>query len=154
MDQVPFGDNPTSRCRYYRDVCDLPATVTPPDRILLSAGSVGAITMPARLGDRVRTRLLWSGSPTSPIALHPRSKRWTFLVRPDVPTDDTPLFRELFRLDVHIVPQGASIALPAPTDSSRDIRHWVTPPRGTFRPSGFAVIEAISSLAATGVRHV
>ncbi len=38
MNQSEFGDTPVSRCRYYRQVCGLPAIIDPPE---LAASSFG-----------------------------------------------------------------------------------------------------------------
>ncbi|RBO92406.1 hypothetical protein DFR74_10349 [Nocardia puris] len=44
-----------------------------------------------------------------PILHHPRSDRWSFLVRPDIP-DDVGLFAELFRANVSVVREGPPTA--------------------------------------------
>ncbi|WP_228835167.1 hypothetical protein [Nocardia abscessus] len=46
---VVLADTPVSRCRFYRNVCGLPARIEPMGRIFVPSGSVGAITMPAQL---------------------------------------------------------------------------------------------------------
>ncbi|MFI9403615.1 DNA-directed RNA polymerase subunit beta [Nocardia sp. NPDC052316] len=141
MHDPTFRDTPFSRCAYYRRTCGLPAGIQPEaGRIVVKVGLVGAITMPARLGQRVRDDMLFRGCPVGPIMAHIRSRRWTFLCRPDVP-DDTRLFTELFRLDVAIVPFGGEIALPSPTDSHTPSRAWVVLPRDTFRPSCAVIID-------------
>ncbi|MEU7766500.1 hypothetical protein AB0B25_15390 [Nocardia sp. NPDC049190] len=40
MNETEFGDTPMSRCRYYRQVCDLPAIIVPSPlgRIIIRAG--------------------------------------------------------------------------------------------------------------------
>lgn len=142
------GDTPRSRCLFYRRQCDLPAVVDPPElgRIVLRAGSVWAMTMPTRLGQAVKAHMQSRGVPLGPIVGHPRSGRWSFLIRPDLP-DDVPLFAELFRLDVSVCREGATIALPSPTASVGSIRCWIEPPRNSFRPSGQVVVEAIRAWA-------
>lgn len=138
----PSADTPASRCRFYRQ-CGLPAAVQPElGRIIVPAGRVGAITMPARLGQEVKALLQLRRSALGPIISHPRSKRWTYLVRPDLP-DEVALFAELFRLDVSVARRGAQIARPSPADRSPCFRVWVEPPRDTFRPSGSVVVAAI-----------
>ncbi|WP_454194194.1 DNA-directed RNA polymerase subunit beta [Nocardia sp. Marseille-Q1738] len=138
------ADTPTTRCRFYRQSCGLPAIVQPElgGRIVVPADSVGAITMPARLGGAVKGRMKSQGMRLGPIVSHPRSKRWTFIVVPDVP-DEVRLTAELFRLNVSVSRAGAQIALPSPVARSAGFRVWVTPPRDGFRPSGMAVVEAI-----------
>lgn len=150
MDHEPFEDTPVSRCQFYRRACGLPAVIDPPGlgRIVVRAGSVWGITMPARLGQAVRAHLHGQGNSVGPIVGHPRSGRWTFLIRPDLgETDDMRLFAELFRLDVSVARAGATIALPSPTASAGAIRQWIEPPANSFRPSGVAVVRAIRAWA-------
>ncbi|WP_454194793.1 DNA-directed RNA polymerase subunit beta [Nocardia sp. Marseille-Q1738] len=144
MDPIASGDTPMSRCRYYRRTCDLAAVIDPPElgRIIVRAGSVWGITMPVRLGQSVRAHMDKHGQASGPIVAHPRAKRWTFLIRPDLPDEDR-LFSELFRLDVSVAREGATIALPSPAASSESIRHWVIPARSPFRPSGLVVVAAV-----------
>lgn len=146
MEHVPFGDTPYTRCIFYRRVCDLPATIDPPEigRIVMRADHVWALMMPAHLGQRVRVDLRNRGAACGPVISHLRSNRWSFLVRPDLP-DETPLFAELFRIDVSVVRTGGTIALPSPTDWGARFRRWIQPPRCAFRPSGRTVIESIRS---------
>ncbi|WP_040834147.1 hypothetical protein [Nocardia brevicatena] len=146
--RISFGDTPATRCRFYRRVCDLPAIVDPPHlgRIVMRATRVWAVTMPAPLGRSVRSELAGRHGETGPILAHPRSNRWSFLIRPDL-GDDVHLFAEMFRLDVSIVRTGGTIALPSPTDLDTHLRQWVEPPRCPFRPSGLVVTDAIRRAA-------
>ncbi len=118
MDHVPFGDTPLTRCEYYRLVCGLPAYIDQPALgwIAFNAGRTGALTMPTPLAVQVRERMQRRGGAVGPTIVHLRSNRWTFLIRPDVPS---------------------------PTYRSREIRRWIEIPHSTFRPSGMAVVEAI-----------
>ncbi|MGK8555239.1 DNA-directed RNA polymerase subunit beta [Nocardia gipuzkoensis] len=147
-DTHALDDTPLTRCRFYRQVCGLAAVVQPEagGRIIVPTGSVGAITMPARLGASVKNQMLNRNMRLGPIVSHPRSKRWSFLARPDVP-DDVKLFAELFRLNVSVSPFGAQIALPSPTSGSISFRTWVQAPRDSFRPSGIVVIAAVRECA-------
>ncbi|QIS18388.1 DNA-directed RNA polymerase subunit beta [Nocardia terpenica] len=150
MDQIGFADTVTSRCTYYRRTCGLPAGIQPQTgRIVLRVGVVGAITMPATLGLRVRDDLLHRRNILGPIISHLRSRRWTYLVRPDLP-QDLSLFAEMFRLDVSIVPVGGEIALPSPQDAEAGFRQWIAPPRDTFRPSGRVIIDQIGTTMGRG----
>ncbi len=144
MEREPYSDTPVSRCRFYRRECDLPANVDPPElgRIVMQAGHVWALTMPAELGQKAKAHMESRGSAIGPIVLHPRSNRWTFLIRADLPEDDR-LFAELFRNNVQVARTGATIALPSPTAESGGVRQWIEPPRNTFRPSGQVVVAAI-----------
>ncbi|MEV4130393.1 DNA-directed RNA polymerase subunit beta [Nocardia sp. NPDC049707] len=154
MDHIAFGDTPVSRCHYYRRVCDLPATVDPPHlgRIIMKAEHVWALIMPGHLGRAVKSRMRQHDSDIGPILSHPRSGRWTYLVRPDIP-DDVRLFAEMFRLDVSVVRTGGTIALPSPVDHCVEFRRWVQPPRCTFRPSGLVIVDAIRACSGQPMRR-
>lgn len=146
-DDTMILETPAGRCRFYRQVCGLPAGIDPAfGRISLWSGSIGAITVPAQLGAQVKNHMREHGAPAGPIVSHPRSKRWTMLVRPDV-SNDVPLFSEMFRLNVTLVPPGAEIALPSPVD---DVRVWAQAPRDSYRPSGMGVIDAIRACSPRG----
>ncbi|WP_433492158.1 DNA-directed RNA polymerase subunit beta [Nocardia grenadensis] len=156
MDHVFLGDTPLTRCRYYRQVCDLPARIDPPElgRIVMPAGHTWALMMPSALGfavkkDLQRCRDHDAGTGAGPIISHIRSGRWSFLIRPDLP-DDTALFAEMFRLNVSVVRTGATIALPSPTDRGALFRRWIQPPRSPFCPSGRLVIDSVRACAARG----
>lgn len=153
MAHISFGDTPRSRCHFYRRVCDLPAVIDPPElgRIIMRASYVGALTMPAPLGRAVRQVMQRRRDAIGPIVAHPRSNRWTYIVRPDLP-DDTKLFAEMFRLDVSIVREGGTVALPSPTAESGAVRHWIETPRDRYRPSGMVVVQAIRACADPGRR--
>ncbi|WP_280311706.1 DNA-directed RNA polymerase subunit beta [Nocardia abscessus] len=144
MDDEPFGDTPVSRCEFYRRKCGLPAVIDPPEigRIIVRAGSVWGVTMPIRLGQRVKAHLHSGGNQPGPIIAHPRSGRWTFLVDPDIPAVDMDRYAELFRWDVSIADTGSMIALPSPSPGGA-IRHWIIPPRNAFRSSGRDVLTAL-----------
>ncbi|CAM4096927.1 DNA-directed RNA polymerase subunit beta [Nocardia ninae] len=153
MKNIPFGDTAVSRCVYYRLVCGLPANIDPPGsgRLTFPAGSTGVLTMPGSLGGALRTYMQRHGVAVGPIVAHGGSNRWSFLVRPDVPDDDTRVFNDLFRLNVMIVRKG-TIPLPSPPEELRGgSRWWIEPPCNTFRPSGRVVVEAIR--ACTGINR-
>ncbi|WP_280471512.1 DNA-directed RNA polymerase subunit beta [Nocardia cyriacigeorgica] len=154
MEHVPSGDTPRTRCRYYRDVCGLPAWIHPTElgRVVLPAEQVWALMMPSALGlavksDLERCRNHDVGIGAGPIISHVRSGRWSFLVEPDIP-DETALFAEMFRLNVSIVRTGATIALPSPSDPGELFRRWIHLPPCTIRPSGLAVIDSIRACTA------
>ncbi|GAA5068442.1 DNA-directed RNA polymerase subunit beta [Nocardia callitridis] len=143
MEYPAFANTSVSQCAFYRRTCGLPACVDPTaDRIILKAGVVGAITMPDRFGQFVRDDMRFRGAALGPVIAHIRSRRWTFLCRPDLPTD-IHLFAELMRLDICVAPFGADIALPSPSDARTPRRAWVIPPRDTFRPSGAVLLAAV-----------
>ncbi|WP_330229442.1 DNA-directed RNA polymerase subunit beta [Nocardia sp. NBC_00508] len=151
MNHAAFADTPASRCAFYRRTCGLPAGIHPEiGRIVVKAGVVGGITMPDRMGQWVRDDMLFRGHPLGPVVAHIRSRRWTFLCRPDLP-DDTRLFAALFRLDVSVVPFGGEIALPSPADANGGFRRWVVAPRDTFRPSGAVIVDCVLTCAGRSV---
>ncbi|NKY30629.1 hypothetical protein NG2371_05536 [Nocardia gamkensis] len=149
MVQIAFGRTPLSRCAYYRQVCDLPAEVDPPQvgRIVLGMGVAWAVIMPATLGQDVKVWMQRHHHRIGPIMSHPRSKRWTYLTQPDLP-DDIMLFAEMFRLDVSLVRAGATVALPSPADRGTTFRAWIARPDSAFRPSGSVVVAAIRGCVA------
>ncbi|MGQ4618083.1 hypothetical protein [Nocardia sp. R7R-8] len=104
--------------------------------------------MPAGLGQKVRDDLTDRRTTLGPIISHVRSKRWTFLTRPDLP-DDVRLFAELFRLNVSIVPSGGEIALPSPAAADAGYRHWIVAPQNDFRPSGSSIVDTVRSCTGT-----
>ncbi|WP_280296258.1 DNA-directed RNA polymerase subunit beta [Nocardia abscessus] len=131
----------------------MPTFVVPgTGRISMRAGRIGAITLPAQLGAAVRQYLHARAARPGPVVSHPRSKRWTFLVVPNVPLDDIRLFAELFRLNASIAPFGAEIALPSPADQRTATRIWVHAPRDSYRPSGLSVVESIRACATPSQR--
>jgi hypothetical protein len=107
------------------------------------------LMMPAPLGQLVKIHMQQRLSDVGPILSHPRSNRWTYLVRSDLPDDDS-LFAEMFRLNVSVVRAGGTIALPSPTDQCVEFRRWVEPPQCTFRPSGLVVVDSIRACAGPG----
>lgn len=151
---VPFGDTPHTRCAFYRRVCDLPARIDPPElgRIIVRADHIAALVMPSALGHAVHTDLQHchrhGAIPAlGPVLAHPRSGRWTFLVRPDLP-DDTALFTEMFRLGITITRPGATLALPSPIDRGEHFRRWIHLPHNPFRPSGRTVLDSLRACTA------
>ncbi|WP_228835166.1 hypothetical protein [Nocardia abscessus] len=96
----------------------------------------------------MKIRMQKFGGPAGPIISHPRSKRWTFLVVPDIPHDMS-LFAELFRLNATLTPFGAQIALPSPADDvgGGRFRVWAQAPRDSYRSSALAVVGAIRDCA-------
>ncbi len=144
MDHPASGDESSSRCDYYRRICDLPAAFDPsrPDRIVMPTTTVWGLIMPTALGQAVQAEMRKRQAEPGPILSHPRSHRWTFLIQPDLPEDDRS-FAEMFRSNVSVVRTGGTIALPGPSERGAEFRVWVEPPRSAFRPSGRAVLDAV-----------
>ncbi len=149
-----IGDTPMSVCDFYRKVCDLPAEVHPPHlgRITLRAGRVCGLMMPAFIGSEVKAWMHRHDHRVGPILTHPRYQRWTFLTRPDLPTD-VRLYAELSRLNVSILRAGGSISLPGPGQRPGLFRAWVQPPRDPYRPPARVVVEALRGCAAQHARQ-
>ncbi|WP_327112562.1 DNA-directed RNA polymerase subunit beta [Nocardia sp. NBC_01730] len=144
MQAGPFRDTPASRCVFYRRIAGLAAGVDPhTGRITVRAGSVWGLGMPAHCGYQVREELRRHQHAIGPIVSYPRSRTWTFLVRPDLP-ESPALFAQLYRAGVAAYCHGQVIALPSPTDRPPAMRHWVELPQDGFRPSAAVVITAIS----------
>lgn len=132
-----------ARCRRYRKEHGLYGIVDSAlGRIMLEVGSVGAVTMPADLGGRVRDHLFARGR-CGPIIGHPRSGRWTFLTGPaDGSYLDNALFSDLFRECASVALPGSHIVLPSPTDEHNGYRTWIRPPEADFRPGIAEVVSA------------
>ncbi|MBF6215889.1 DNA-directed RNA polymerase subunit beta [Nocardia puris] len=146
------SDTPVDRCRYYRDVCGLPAVIHPTAGcISVAVGAIGAVTMPAALGMKVRARLRRTEPGRGPIILHPRSSRWTFLVDRDDYADLDRQFSTLFGLNVTVAALGAEIALPTPHvgGEADPLRVWIELPGNNLRPSVTRVVAAVLSSPAT-----
>lgn len=150
MDAHPPEDTPAARCQYYRRECGLPAGIDPEvGRIAVRTGEFWALTMPDALGQAVKTDQENRQVELGPIISHPRSQRWTFLIRPDL-SHEMRLFAELFRLHVSVVRDGAEVALPSPADEQSSYRWWVEWPSGTYRPSGLALLDSIRRVTQRG----
>ncbi|MFE2993870.1 hypothetical protein ACFXG4_02505 [Nocardia sp. NPDC059246] len=132
-----------ARCRHYRKEHGLYGVVDSTlSRIMLEVGAVGAVTMPADLGHRVRDHLV-ARRRCGPVIAHPRSGRWTFLTGPtDDSYHDTALFSDLFRDCASVAQPGSTIVLPSPADEHSAYRTWIHPPEGDFRPELAEVLAA------------
>ncbi|GAB4589952.1 hypothetical protein [Nocardia sp. IFM 10818] len=132
-----------ARCRRYRKEHGLYGVVDSQlGRIMLEVGAVGAVTMPADIGARVRDHLK-AVHRCGPVIVHPRSHRWTFLTGPtDGSYLDMALFSDLFRDCAAVALPGSHIVLPSPTDEHSGYRLWICPPEGDFRPELAEVVAA------------
>ncbi|MEV6218795.1 DNA-directed RNA polymerase subunit beta [Nocardia sp. NPDC051833] len=140
-------DSPQSRSLFYRKVCGLPTFVDPTTgRIMMSAGSTGAVMMPADLAQRVKVELRRRNVGPCPIIGHPRAGTWSFLVRADMdPIGDPVAVAQLWRAHVAVVRDG-EIALPSPGPEHHIARTWVAPATTPFRPSGTTVLACVREL--------
>ena len=103
--------------------------------------------MPEALGASVLDTSIARGAVTGPIILHTRSRRWTFLLEPDIPFEDYELYAEMYRKSVTIAPIGASVALPTPSDPEDSYRRWKQLPANASRPSAADLIDLIRECA-------
>lgn len=145
--QTLFDDDDESetlqtRCAYYRS-WGLTAIIRPDVRriVVLANSDLGAVILPSRLAPQVRIKLGKSGLELGPTVSHPRSGRWTVLVRPDI-DENTATHALLFRSYVSVVRSGSEIALPTPSGERAVDRHWINPPKDALS-SGSAVVHAI-----------
>ncbi|MEV6274807.1 hypothetical protein [Nocardia sp. NPDC051832] len=139
-----------ARCRRYRKDHGLYGVVDPAlGRIMLEVGAVGAVVMPATLGERVRTLLAPGQASTGPVIAHPRSGRWTFLTGPtDSSYLDMALFSDLFRVCASVALPGTRLVLPSPADEQGGYRLWIDPPQRDFRPLLGDVVAATRACSA------
>lgn len=129
---------------YYRKHRGLPVSIDPcSGQLVVKTGAIAAITMPDTLGERVSTSLSAVGTEAGPIILHIRSRRWTFLLEPDIAFEDYALYAEIYCRSVTVAPIGASVALPSPDDPGDRYRRWKQLPLGSFRPSAALVLEHV-----------
>ena len=140
-------ESATDRCRRYLRVHQLPAVIeAESQRIVFRVDWVGAICMPAELGDQVRDAL---GVMRGPVVVHPRANRYTFLTGPHHTRVevDLDIFPRMFRVFAAVVPQGGTVVLPSPADEANGFRAWIDPPEGTFLPPQHVVINAVQTCA-------
>ncbi|QIS16648.1 hypothetical protein [Nocardia arthritidis] len=110
-------------------------------RPMITTGSIlGAMVMPAELGQRVLAAV--EPGYSTPVVADPGERTWTFLVDP-VLSVDVEVRRDLAEHHVTVVPSGRNVMLPA-TDSPLGW-HWAGEPEsGVLRlPPRAAVIAAV-----------
>ena len=98
--------------------------------------------MPSQLAQSVKIDLDRRFLGGGPIISHPRSARWTFLVRSDIPTQTRDDQESLWRSGIHLLTGGEQVALPTPIGCGVFYRSWINAPQSPFRPSGVAVVES------------
>ncbi|MFD4356749.1 DNA-directed RNA polymerase subunit beta [Nocardia sp. NPDC058518] len=141
-----------ARCSYYRS-CGIDAIVRPDVRriFVLANSRLGAVILPSQLAPQVRRKLSESGLAFGPTGSHPRSGRWTVMVRPDI-DETTATYAGLFRRYVSVVRGGGEIALPTPKGEREVDRHWISSPTDLL-PPGSAVVHAIKLCAELSPRR-
>jgi hypothetical protein len=102
--------------------------------------------MPSYVGQAVLKRMDTQALAVGPVISHPRSKRWTFLARPNV-ADYREVFAGLYRLDSTLAPTGAQVALPSPAEQASALRVWVRPPTSTYLPLATVVVDCLHRAA-------
>ncbi len=147
------GVTAASRCTYYREVCQIPAVLDPlTDQIIVVAGHVQAVMVPAPLGRRIRAELDRRDEECGPIVSHPKSGLWTFLTRSefrlDIPAADA---ASLWDHNVVVMASGVQIGLPTPTARNDDpVRLWELPPHSPQRPGTTTVLRAVRACVERG----
>ncbi|MGV9679157.1 DNA-directed RNA polymerase subunit beta [Nocardia sp. NPDC003482] len=146
------ADPLAAACVYYRQACQLDARVRPELAALIvtTSHTLGAITMPASLGARVRLYLRDQGRRVGPILSHSASARWTFLTRADIPCD-TATSARMYRRQVAVARPGTEITVPS-LSRQRGPRQWVEPPTDPYRTCAALVVAATDACAA-GLSH-
>ncbi|MEV6138186.1 hypothetical protein AB0L63_19400 [Nocardia sp. NPDC051990] len=134
-------DKAIELCGCYRHVCGLDAFVRDGvGPIFMRVGGVGAVRMPAPLGQRVHDRLVGPGPVVIEIDGASRAC-WTMLTGAvghhlwDVAT-----FGMLSAVETRLVPDGYEIRLPTPRDGRF---RWLVMPKDGYRPSPDHVIDAV-----------
>lgn len=126
------ADLPTCLARYRAD-CGIDAEVTDHGRIIVRAGAVGCIRIPARLGKRVAD-VLESRDLSTPIIVCEVTASWRFLTqRPS----GSELFDPLFIYQGKQSGYGAEISLPTPGYPGRT---WRVVPTGPERLPSATVV--------------
>lgn len=136
------ADTVRSRCEYYRSVYHLPAVADPASGLIgFAAGMVWAVEMPSELAQAVKIDMDRRRVGGGPIISHPRSTRWTFLVRSDIPAPAREN-ESLSRRGIQVLAGGEQIGLPSPAECGVFYRAWINAPNSPYRPSGAAVLES------------
>lgn len=144
MSLPPTDSAVSTAVDYYRQHCGLPVSIDPcSGRLIVRVGAIAAITAPDALGERVSSSLTAAGIEPGPIIAHTRSRRWTFLLEPDIAFEDYELYAEMYCRSVTVAPNGASVALPVPGDRGDKYRCWKQLPLLAFRPSAALVLEHV-----------
>ncbi|MET7991760.1 hypothetical protein ABZU76_12695 [Amycolatopsis sp. NPDC005232] len=139
------GDTAARRCEYYRLQCGLPVRLVEDNRIVLRlGGALGAVTMPAELGDDVGRSLLLR-SAAAPAIVHPGGKRWTFLTGPGSATLDH--VQALVPLGLSVVGDGAWVVLPSPETEALGMWVWARGSAWTEPPAQATVLATACALA-------
>ena len=136
------ADTVRSRCEYYRSVYHLPAVADSTSGVIgFATGMVWAVEMASELAQSVKIDMDRRRVGGGPIISHPRSARWTFLVRSDIPVptrgDDS-----LARNGIRVLSGGEQVELPSPAECGVFYRAWINAPSSPYRPSGAAVLES------------
>ncbi len=134
-------------CESYQTEHGLNAVVDPARHriVLLVAGIIGAVTMPAGLGRQVlaglRVRML-----AGPVIDRPTTARWTFITGPGHELGQT-ASAELLRLRVSVALVGDELALPSAEDDELGLLRWENPPSRNDFPPQSAVIATTRAIA-------
>lgn len=131
---VDQSDDIATRLARYRSVHDIDAHITDSGRIIVRAGHVGCIRIPADLGKLVVAELDRRDLAT-PVIVDDASTSWRFLTQRPA---SVPLFDPLFLSGGKQSGFGADISLPTP---GRPERRWLVAPTGTKRLPSATVVD-------------
>ncbi|MGW4366187.1 hypothetical protein ACWEKT_11120 [Nocardia takedensis] len=106
-----------------------------------ATGMVWAVEMPSELAQSVKIDMDRRRVGGGPIISHPRSARWTFLVRSDIAAPEA-TDESLSRRGIQVLAGGEQVGLPSPAECGVFYRAWVNAPTSPYRPSGAAVLES------------
>jgi hypothetical protein len=116
------------------------------DLVILIGGSVGAVSMPARLGAQVRQELGFAML-CGPIVADPGGGSWTFLTKPAGPLR-ADVAHDLAAVRVWVASRGAAVQIPCDTKGSAiGGWRWVERPVANRPlPPGSAVVSMVRRL--------
>ncbi|MBF6064706.1 hypothetical protein IU500_24720 [Nocardia terpenica] len=139
-------DNLADRVLHYRYVHELNCWVDDAERIVMHPVEVGALEVPATLGEPL-CRRLQDLFPGCPIIGH-NNQRMTILTRPEA--HESGLDDVLLSLGAALVESTALVVLPSPATEASGYRWWASTPRDAFRPRLETVIRVADQISGRG----
>ncbi|MEG8181921.1 hypothetical protein GZH49_25830 [Nocardia terpenica] len=139
-------DDLSERVRHYRNVYELNCWADDAERIVMHPVDVGALEVPATLGESLCRRLqdLIQGCPV----IGHSNQRMTILTRPEA--HESGLDDVLLSLRATLVESTALVVLPSPATEASGYRRWASTPRNAFRPRLETVIRLADQISGRG----
>lgn len=134
------------RVHHYRYACQLDCWIDDAERIVMRPLGVGALEVPATLGDLLCHRLQIL-SPGCPVVIH-NNQRMTILTRPE--SHDPALDDALLPLRACLLKSTDLVVLPSPATEASGFRRWASAPRDSFRPTTETVIRIADNITGRG----